>query len=291
MSRFTAMGLGEILWDVLPGSRTLGGAPANFAYHLNALGGTGIPVSRVGDDALGREALAALSARAIPVGHITRDPDHPTGTVQAELDAQGVASYTFPDNVAWDFLAPNKADLALAGQVDALCFGTLAQRSPTSRRTLRALLRAAPNALKIYDINLRQNFFDSGLIRASLGLADILKLNDDELVILTEMFCLPKDEHDALDLLMRRYDLKLAALTRGGRGSLLLAPGAMSDLPGQSATVIDTIGAGDAFSAAMTLAYLHGDSLDEINRYASEVAGVVCGRPGAMPEMPETLRR
>ncbi len=226
------------------------------------------------------------------MGHIALDPDHPTGTVQAVLDAQGVASYTFPDNVAWDFLTPDKADLALAGQVDALCFGTLAQRAPASRQTLRALLHAAPNALKIYDINLRQNFFDSGLIRASLGLADILKLNDDELVILTDMFCLPKDEHSALDQLVRRYDLKLAALTRGGKGSLLLAPGATSDLPGQSAaTVVDTIGAGDAFAAAMTLAYLDGDSLDEINRYASQVAGVVCGRPGAMPEMPETLRR
>ena len=291
MAGITAIGLGEILWDVLPDGRTLGGAPANFAYHVNALGGTGIPVSRVGDDALGRETLAALVDRSVSVEHVATDPDHPTGTVLAELDADGVASYTFPDDVAWDFLAPDEAGLALAARADAVCFGSLAQRSPASRRAVRAMLRAAPDALKIFDINLRQNFYDSATIRASLGLADVLKLNDAELAVLTEMFCLPARERDALDLLVRRYDLRLAALTRGGEGSLLIAPHGFSDLPGAPVRVVDTIGAGDAFAAAMTLALLAGDSLEEVNRYAAQVAVAACGRQGGMPDMDPSLRR
>jgi fructokinase len=275
----------------MPHDRTLGGAPANFAYHVNALGGTGVPVSRVGGDDLGRETLALLSDRGVTVEHVATDPDHPTGTVLAELDRDGVAHYTFPDHVAWDFLAPDRAALDLAARADAVCFGTLAQRSPVSRRAVRTLLRAASDALKIYDVNLRRDFYDSGIIRASLGLADVLKLNDAELGVLTDMFCLPKGERDALDVLMRRYDLKLAALTRGGNGSLLVAPGGSSDLAGRPVKIVDTIGAGDAFTAAMALAFLDGASLDEVNRYAAEVAGFVCGRQGGMPEMDRSLRR
>ena len=291
MAGLTALGLGEILWDVLPDGRTLGGAPANFAYHVNALGSAGIPVSRVGDDDLGRETLAALSDKGVSVEHIATDPNRPTGTVLASLDRSGVADYTFPDDVAWDFLTPDDAAMELAARADAICFGTLAQRSPVSRRGVRRLLRAGPDALKIYDINLRRDFYDSGTIRASLGLADVLKLNDGELAVLTDMFCLPEGERAALDVLVRRHDLRLAALTRGGEGSLLVADGEFSDLAGSPVEVVDTIGAGDAFTAAMALALLAGDSLKEVNRYAARVAAAVCGRQGAMPEMDPTLRR
>jgi len=290
MQSFLAIGLGEILWDVLPDGRKLGGAPANFAYHVNGLGGVGVPVSRVGDDALGREALAELSEHGVSTRTISIDKDHPTGTVDALVDEQGVASYVFPDDVAWDFLSIGDAALDLAVTADAVCFGSLAQRSRISRKAIHAFLKAAPDALKIYDINLRQNFYSPEIIRASLSLADVLKINDDELALVTDMFSLPSGEREALAALMTAHDLKLAVLTRGGRGSLILSPDQASDLPGQPTTVVDTIGAGDSFAAAMTLAYLHGKPLGEINRYATEVAAYVCGQSGAMPKLPKWLK-
>lgn len=290
MTRFTAVGLGEILWDLLPGGRKLGGAPANFAYQVNQLGGVGVPVSCIGDDPLGHEALSILHDNGIVTDHISIDPDHPTGTVDAAIDANGVATYTFPDGVAWDFMAMSEADLALAATADIICFGTLAQRSPVSRQGIRQFLAAAPDALKIYDINLRQHFHTPEHIRESLELADVLKINDEELALVSGMFDLPGTESEALQSLMQRHDLKLAVLTRGGEGSLVLSPEGHSDLPGVPTTVRDTIGAGDSFTAAMALAYLHGRSLGEINRYAAEVAAYVCGQAGAMPPMPERFR-
>ncbi|MDD3311293.1 carbohydrate kinase [Pseudodesulfovibrio sp.] len=290
MPDLTAIGLGEILWDVLPDRSTLGGAPANFAYHVNALGGTGVPLSRIGDDKLGRQTLDALLAKNVSTRHLSLDPDHPTGTVLAKLDPEGVATYTFPDNVAWDFLAPTPDDLLLAARADIICFGTLAQRSPASRQAVRTVLRHAPQALKIFDANLRQHFWDSATLRTSLALADVLKLNDAELDTLTTLFCLPQNPRAAMETLLHRYDLKLAVLTRGPHGSLVLSPQNASDLPGQPTPVADTIGAGDAFTAAMALAYLHGQSTDQINRYAANVAANVCAMPGAMPDMPRELR-
>lgn len=290
MTKFTAIGLGEILWDVLPDKRMLGGAPANFAYHVNALGGVGIPVSSIGDDELGQEALRTLEENNVSTAYISVDPEHPTGTVNATIDAHGVATYSFPDDVAWDFLTFDNATTELVSKADAICFGTLAQRARTSRTAITGLLKSAPNALKIYDINLRQDFFTPDRIKASLALADVLKINDDELVMIMNMFGLPRDEREALDLLRCRYDLKLGVLTRGGEGSLIVSEDGFSDIPGVSAQVVDTIGAGDSFTAAMTLAYLHGRSLDEINLYATKVAAYVCGQAGAMPDMPGELR-
>ncbi len=290
MPRVTAIGLGELLWDVLPGGRQLGGAPANFAFHANSLGGLGVPVSRVGDDALGREALALLAQRGLCPDHVSVDSAHPTGTVDAVLDEAGVATYVFPDDVAWDHLAFDQRTRALAASAQVICFGSLAQRSPVSRRAVRSLLRGAPDALIVFDVNLRQNFYDQDVIRASLRLADVLKINDDELRVLTRLFCLPQGERAALETLLCRHNLALAVLTRGARGSLLVSPGAASDLQGRSVPVVDTVGAGDAFTAAFSLAYLRGASLDEINRYASAVAAHVCGRAGAMPPMDPALR-
>ncbi|QGY39723.1 carbohydrate kinase [Pseudodesulfovibrio cashew] len=290
MSEVTAIGLGEILWDVLPEGRQLGGAPANFAYQVNALGGTGVPVSRVGDDDLGREALDILQANGLCTDYVSIDPEHPTGTVLAELDKDGVATYTFPDDVAWDFLTCDDATRQLAERADVICFGTLAQRCPTSRQAIRQVLEAAPGALKVYDINLRQDFFTPGRIRDSLDRADVLKINDDELMMITGPFSLPSGQKEALARLLALHDLKLAVLTRGGEGSLIISPDGISDLPGEPVEVRDTIGAGDAFSAAMVLAYLKGWSLDEINRYAAQVAAHVCSREGAMTDMPPELR-
>ncbi|MBG0791521.1 MAG: carbohydrate kinase [Desulfovibrionaceae bacterium] len=290
MKPLLAIGLGEILWDVLPDARTLGGAPANFAYHMNALGGAGIPVSRVGDDDLGREALSILATNGLIIDAVSVDPIHPTGTVGARIDQAGAATYVFPDNVAWDFITLTDAALALAARADAVCFGTLAQRSPVSRQAIRDFLRAVPNALKVFDINLRQDFHTPAVIAESLALADVLKINDDELAAVTGMFSLPGGEREALRALMDRHGLALCVLTRGDKGSLLLSPDGESDLPGTPVRVADTIGAGDSFTAALTLARLSGRSLDETNRYAARVAAHVCGRPGGMPVMPDELR-
>lgn len=285
-----AVGLGEILWDVLPHATLLGGAPANFAYHVNALGGVGIPVSRIGNDDLGTRALKQLVAHGLNVDAITIDSEHPTGTVNASVDAHGVATYVFPDEVAWDFLSFDSATKELAAKTHAVCFGTLAQRSPVSRHAIHSFLKNAPDALKIYDINLRQNFFSPEIITGSLELADVLKINDDELALITDMFALPTDERAALSTLMTHHNLKLAVLTRGSHGSLILSRDEVSDLPGQPTTVVDTIGAGDSFTAALTLAYLNDLPLDEINRYATTVAAFVCGQAGAMPNMPDALK-
>lgn len=289
MRKITALGLGETLWDVLPDGKKLGGAPANFAYHVNALGGTGIPVSRIGDDDLGRETLAELRTHAVSTDHISIDPAHPTGTVDAAIDADGVATYTFPDDVAWDFLAFDDATLALAASADAICFGTLAQRSTLSREAMYGLLEAAPQALKVYDINLRQDFHTPDRIRASLNRADALKINDDELAFITPEFSLPTTERDALEELMNEHALSLAVLTRGDKGSLIITPDGVSDQPGKPAKVVDTIGAGDSFTAAMVLAHLNGLPLDTVNDYAATVAAYVCGQAGAMPTMPKSL--
>lgn len=290
MSNYTAIGLGEILWDVMPQGRKLGGAPANFAYHVNALGGSGIPVSRIGDDALGRETLDELADHGVSTDHISIDPGHPTGTVDAAVDKDGVATYTFPDDVAWDFLAFDENALRLAETADAVCFGTLAQRSDRSRRAIHQFLEAARQALKIYDINLRQDFFGKGRILASLQRADVLKINDDELKIVSALLDLAGDEETCLRRIMEQHALKLAVLTRGGEGSLILSPDNRSDLPGAPTTVVDTIGAGDSFTAAMALGYLHGLPLDAINRHAARVAAHVCGQAGGMPIMPAGLR-
>lgn len=291
MRPILAVGLGEILWDVLPDKRMLGGAPANFAYHVNALGGAGLPVSRVGDDDLGREALALLARRGVNVDAVSVDPDHPTGTVDALVDENGVAAYVFPDDVAWDFLVLEPPALALAERADAVCFGTLAQRAATSREAIHRFLAASTKALKIYDINLRQHFYTPEIIAASLDAAHVLKINDDELRTVTALFGLPQGERPALRALMERHRLDLAVLTRGGEGSLLLTAEAVSDLPGRAVEVVDTIGAGDSFTAALVIGYLGGWPLEEINGYAAEVAGYVCGFAGAMPDMPDALKR
>jgi len=290
MEPVLAIGLGEILWDVLPDKRMLGGAPTNFAYHVNGLGGTGVPVSCVGDDDLGREALSLLSSYGLNIDAIAIDPVHPTGTVDARIDDQGVATYVFPDDVAWDFLSLNDTAMALAAKAGAVCFGTLAQRSEISRRAIRQFLAAAPDALKVYDINLRQNFFTPEIIGQSLDLVDVLKINDDELALVSRMLSLPAGERDALEAIMLRHSLRLAVLTRGDKGSLIVSPDGVSDLSGEPTEVVDTIGAGDSFTAAMVLAYLDGQSLDEINRYATKVAAYVCGCSGAMPEIPDSYK-
>ncbi|HXE55247.1 MAG TPA: carbohydrate kinase [Tepidisphaeraceae bacterium] len=285
------IGIGEILWDMLPGGKQLGGAPANFAYHANALGGRGLPVSRIGDDELGREILARLERFGLDRGLVAVDPHHPTGTVDVHLDTHGVPQYVIHEKVAWDFLENSPQTFDLAARANVVCFGSLAQRSAGSRAAITEFVGAVPRGcLRIFDINLRQTYFSREVIDASLRMSDVLKLNDGELPTLVELLNLPVTESDALAELMSRYSLRLIALTRGGAGSTLIASdGAVSTHYGFPVEVADTVGAGDAFTAALALGLLAGWSLHQINDHANQVASYVCSQAGAMPAMPPNL--
>jgi fructokinase len=289
--KFKLVGLGEVLWDLLPGGRQLGGAPANFAYHAAALGAEAQIISRVGHDPLGRELLQRLDALGVPTGCIEVDPARPTGTVAVEVAADGQPVFHICENVAWDAIRGEAAGrLAVAG-ADAVCFGTLAQRSEPSRSTLRSLVSAAPpSALRILDVNLRQHYFSEQVIRESLALANVLKVNDAELPRLAGMLSLSGDDRSQMAQLASRLNLRGVAYTRGQRGSLLFFGGRWSDHPGVPTRVVDTVGAGDAFTAAMALGLLAGWELERLNQQANDVAAYVCSCAGATPAMPESLR-
>lgn len=285
------LAVGEILWDLLPSGKQLGGAPANFAYHAHALGAESRVVSRVGDDPLGREILARLHALGLPTDGVGVDTVAPTGTVSVELAADGQPRFTIHEDVAWDRLAADEASLAFAAQADAVCFGSLAQRSEPSRSCIRKLVTAAPvAALRVFDINLRQHFYSREIVEESLRLANALKLNDTELPVLAAMFGLGGSVREQLATLAERFGLRAVALTRGAHGSLLLAGGAWSEHAGLTVKVVDSVGAGDAFTAAMALGLLAGRPLDEINRHANEVAAYVCSQPGATPVLPASFK-
>jgi fructokinase len=289
--RFKLVGIGEVLWDLLPGGRQLGGAPANFVCHACALGAEARLISRVGNDALGREALDRLEKLGVPTDCIEVDPKLPTGTVSVEVTPDGQPRFQIHENVAWDALSGEAGGQAAVAAAAAVCFGTLAQRREPSRATIRSLVAAAPPAaLRILDVNLRQDFYSREIIEESMALANVLKVNDAELPRLAEIFQQSGDERAQIEALARRFSLRCVACTRGARGSLLFSGGSWSDHPGTRTNVVDTVGAGDAFSAAMTLGLLSGWSLNEINRLANDVAAYVCSQPGATPELPEQLR-
>lgn len=289
---FRCLGLGEVLWDLLPAGKQLGGAPANFAYHAHALGAEAQVISRVGQDALGREILDRLRALGLRTDGITTDPSAPTGTVSVKLDARGTPAYTIHENVAWDFLEAGQTECAAAAQADAVCFGTLAQRHQVARTTIRRLLQAVPShALRVFDINLRQRYWSREGIEESLQLANVLKLNDEELPMVAELLGWSGAETVWLEKLVDRFQLRALALTRGGQGSTLLAAGRRVDHPGARLTIADTVGAGDSYTAALTLGLLYGHPPEEIIRFAHRVADHVCTQAGATPPLPEELRR
>jgi fructokinase len=288
---YEILAVGEILWDLLPAGKQLGGAPANSAYHAHALGSRVHLISRVGDDPLGLEILGRLHGLGVPADFVATDPAAPTGTVTVELSADGQPRFTIHENVAWDRISVDEHLLELAGRVQAVCFGSLAQRRGPSRDSIRRLVSATPaGALRVFDINIRQHFYSAELIEASLRLANVLKLNDQELVLLASMFDLRGDTREQVASLGRLFGLDTVALTRGAGGSLLVSGGAWSEHPGLPARVADTVGAGDAFTAAMTLGLLAGWPLDRINRLANEIAAYVCSQPGATPKLPDELR-
>jgi fructokinase len=285
---FNVIGLGEILWDILPSGRQLGGAPANFAYHARALGARSRVISRVGLDPLSAEILQRLQALGLPAAEIQTDPSAPTGTVSVELSDDGQPQFTIHEDVAWDRLALTPSALAAAAEADAVSFGTLAQRSEPARSTIRALLAAVrPDAWRILDLNLRQHYFSRDIIETSLSLANIVKCNDSELPVLADMLGLRGSVRQQMEQLGRQHSQRVVCLTRGAQGSLLFAGGEWADDPGQPVVVKDTVGAGDAFTAALAMGLLAGKPLDAINRRANQVARYVCSCEGATPPLPE----
>lgn len=273
----------------------MGGAPANFAFHAAQLGADARIVSAVGDDPLGREILDRLVALDVPTDLIAVVPEQPTGTVTVELDDLGLPSYTIHEDVAWDAIPMTEAIRAAASRADAVCFGSLAQRSETSRATIREILAATrPACLRVFDINLRQHYYDRETLVEGLESADVLKLNDEELPVLIGLLesgkPMPADVRFDLESvllgLVGYFSLKLVALTRGERGAVLVSPDSWSEHPGKKVDVVDTVGAGDAMTAAITMGLLGDESPASIVTWASDLAAYVCTQSGATPKHP-----
>jgi fructokinase len=285
MTKHKVVGLGELLWDLFPAGKQLGGAPTNFAYIASLLDDEGIPASRVGNDALGREALRHLDQLKLSTEFIQLDEDHPTGTVRVEVDKGGQPHFEISEFVAWDFFAWTHRWQELADQADGVCFGTLAQRSEHSRSAIRSfLLGSRPECVRVCDINLRQHFFTAQVVVESLKLATIVKLNHEELPRVMRLFDLEhRSEEESARQLLLAHDLKLICVTRGSRGSLLLSCDEINEHRGFKVKVVDTVGAGDAFTAALVHGYLQGRSLAEINETANRVGAWVASQAGGTP--------
>ena len=290
-SGIQVVGIGETLWDLFPDGAVWGGAPGNVACHAAGLGAAAGLVSRVGRDDLGDRGRATLESFGVDCRHVQRDGLHPTGTVSVSLGPDGAASYEFAADAAWDHLAWDPGLEPLAAGAAAVCFGTLGQRADVSRTTIRRFLQQAGGALRVFDVNLRQHFHSPEVIRESLALADALKLNDEELPTMAAACGIEAaDPVAAAHDLAARHGLRLVALTRGAAGSVLVAEGRTSELPARVTKVVDTVGAGDAFTAAVIVGLLRGRPLDAIHDHASRVAAFVCGQRGATPPIPASLR-
>jgi fructokinase len=290
-SRYTITALGEVLWDVFPEGPRFGGAPANVACHAAALGADASLVSCVGKDELGEQALESLRRHDVSTQCIAVSPKHPTGRVQVELDAAGKPTFTIGQDVAWDHLEWSEATERLAARSDAVCFGTLGQREGDSRRVIQRFLATAPaKVFRVLDINLRPPFTAEPVIRQSLESANVLKLSDDELPLVAAACDVAGSEAEIIAALAVRYELRVIALTRGQRGATLICGPDRSDCDGVAVDVRDTVGAGDAFTAAMILSLLRGDPLDAMNQRACRVAAYVCSQSGATPPLPAELR-
>ena len=283
------IGVGEVLFDLLPEGKQLGGAPANFAYHATCLGGNGVAVSAVGCDAFGDEIIEILTAKGVN-HHIAR-VDAPTGTVRVTLDERGIPCYEICEGVAWDKLQLSDEVLSLASRCDAICFGTLAQRSEVSRKAIYSLIEAIPaerDALIIYDINLRQHYYSKEFIETSLRYCNILKINDEEFATVATMLELATDDFEVgARKLIERYELRMVIVTCGENGSIIVTEDEVSQLDTPKVNVVDTVGAGDSFTAALCVALLQGKPLREVHRKAVEVAAFVCSNTGAMPPYSE----
>jgi fructokinase len=293
------VGLGELLWDLLPAGRQLGGAPANFALMSARLGNHAAVLSRIGRDEPGRDAVAVLKAFPIDLGHLQVDSEHPTGTVTVELN-EGQPSYRIAEPVAWDFFDFTPEWQQLATRADAVCFGSLAQRSAMSRQTIQSFLAATTaKCVRVFDVNLRQHYFSPEVLEESIELATILKMNDGEVPIVMRLLDLDPDESIALpgiaglikaaEILIEEFPLQLVCITRGGEGSVLATRDEVHLHRGVATQVADTVGAGDAFTAALTHYFLRGAPLEVLNEAGNRWGSWVASQQGAMAPLPDEV--
>lgn len=286
------VGMGEVLWDVLPEGKKIGGAPANFAYHISQFGLDSCVVSAVGDDKLGYEILDNFDKKKL--NYLIEKVPYPTGTVQVELDETGIPCYEIKEGVAWDNIPYTPALEELAKKTRAVCFGSLAQRSVVSRETINYFLDVMPDGegqYKIFDINLRQGFYTKDTLCNSMQRCNVLKINDEELVTVSRMFDYPDiDFQDKCWILLAKYNLKMLILTCGVNGSYVFTPGNISFIETPKVDVADTVGAGDSFTATFITGILKGKDVSEVHKHAVEVSAYVCTQNGAMPELPSYLR-
>ena len=287
------VGMGEALWDVLPEGKKIGGAPANFAYHVSQFGLPSCTVSAVGDDALGNEIIENLTSKGL--NHLIEKVPYPTGTVQVTIDQAGIPQYEIKENVAWDNIPYTARLEQLAGKTKAVCFGSLAQRNVVSRNTINRFLDAMPqdeDTLVVFDVNLRQGFYNKEILCNSMKRCNILKINDEELVTVSRMFGYPGiDLQDKCWILLGKYNLKMLILTCGINGSYVFTPVNVSFQPTPKVDVADTVGAGDSFTAAFIAGILRGLSVAEAHGIAVRTSAYVCTKPGAMPVLPEEITK
>lgn len=289
MKNEIVVGIGEALWDVLPEGRKLGGAPANFAYHVSQFGLESYIVSAVGDDALGKEITDKFTEKKL--NHMVETVPYPTGTVQVELDPNGVPQYDIKENVAWDNIPFTPQIEALAKRTRALCYGSLAQRNEVSRQTINRFIDAMPktdDTMIIFDVNLRQRYYTKDVLDASMRKCNVLKINDEELVTISRMLGYPgTDLQSKCWILLGRYNLKMLILTCGVNGSYIFTSGNMSYLATPMVEVADTVGAGDSFTATFTSSIIKGLGVAEAHRRAVNVSAFVCTQHGATPVLPK----
>ncbi len=283
----TVVGLGEILWDVFPERKVLGGAPANFAYHVSQFGYNGYAVGAIGDDLLGKEILSSLQDKGL--NYLIETTNFQTGTVQVTLNKTGIPQYEICENVAWDNIPFTAKTENLAKNTGTVCFGSLAQRNEVSKETIKRFLAAmSENSLKIFDINIRQHFYTKELIHESLLMCNMLKINDDEVIIVSELFgWKDMEEQDICKKILEDYNLDIVILTKGTEGSFVFTPKETSYQPTPKVHVADTVGAGDSFTAAFVASYMHGDRITDAHQLAMEVSAYVCTQHGAMPKLPD----
>lgn len=289
MSNKVIVGMGEALWDILPEGKKIGGAPANFAYHVSQFGLESCVVSAVGNDDLGREIIDSFKEKKLQC--LIETVPYPTGTVQVEVDEAGVPQYCIKENVAWDNIPFTGKLEALARRTCAVCFGSLAQRSAVSRETIGRFIDAMPKSkdtLIVFDANLRQEFFSKDILDQSIKRCNILKINDEELVIISRLLNISETGfQDRCETLLRRYGLKLLILTCGVNGSFVFLPAGTMFFDTPKVEVADTVGAGDSFTATFIAGLLKGVPVAEAHQRAVEVSAFVCTKQGAMPVLPE----
>lgn len=289
MQKPLVAGVGELLWDIFPDGKKPGGAPANFAFHAGQAGCDTIIISAVGNDQSGKELLSTLNGLNLNTKYIQQN-SFPTGTVTVQRDEIGQPRYTIHENTAWDNIRLNEEIHKISDQLDAVCFGTLGQRNPISAVTIQKILNnLKPGCLKIFDINLRQHYYSFEIIEKSLKQTDILKLNDEELKVVAEMFHIAGSEKEQFQQLVSRYNLKYLVYTLGANGSFVLTPKESSFLKAPKVKVADTVGAGDSFIAVFTAGILQGESLETAHKKANVAAAFVCSQKGACPVFPSDL--